>query len=136
MGYISPLFAAILPFLVWPLELVLPYPYLVEEVAKLLVVCCLISTVSNKPQRIYIAIACGVMFSISELVFYLMNIALVGGISTIFGRFLVTAPMHTLTFVILTLGLNNGRYWLSVALLVSICVHYLFNLGIARWFSL
>ena len=135
MGYISPLFSAILPFLVWPVELVFPWPYLVEEIAKFLLVVFLISTVNNKSQRLQLAVACGVLFSISELVFYLINISLVGGIGTIFIRFALTAPMHTLTFVLLTTGLNYGKYWLGLALVTSIGIHYLFNLGIAQWFS-
>lgn len=34
MNLLIPLFASILPFVLWPIELALPYPHIIEELAK------------------------------------------------------------------------------------------------------
>lgn len=126
MILLIPLFAAIMPFFLWPIETLLPYPYLIEEAAKLALIIPLLK-LKDRTQAIKLAVIAGVLFAFSETVLYMFNIFLVGRTDTLIIRLLLTIPLHTLTTVIiLASGLKDKKY-LPLGLAAAIVIHFLFN---------
>lgn len=130
MPSLLPLFASIMPFLLWPIELLLPFPYIIEEVAKSTLIFRLLK-LSNNFAKIKLTILIGVIFAVSETVLYLFNIYLVGDIKTFALRLIITVPLHVLTSLsILAPALLNRRL-IVLGLIFAILLHYIFNLFIA-----
>ena len=126
---LTPLFALIAPFIVWPIELILPYPHIIEELAKAV----LVFTLLDLPERltkIKLAILIGVLFAFSESILYLFNIQLVGNIQTYLVRLLVTIPLHVITTLIILLPALKNKKLIIVGVVFASLVHYLFNLYI------
>ena len=120
-----PLFAASLPFLLWPIEILLPYPYVVEEIAKAILIFFVLKLPGS--QRIIMTFLVGFLFAFSENVLYLFNIYALGNIGTLVLRFALTTPMHILTsFVILGFGAFDKRLIVAGLVLASL-IHFFFN---------
>src|SRR3989344_3576571 len=88
------LYSLVGPFLVWPLEYFLPYPYVIEELFKVVVVK---FTKSNFKSYIL----AGIAFALTETILYSFNINLFGRISLFFIRFIATSLLHSVTFLII-----------------------------------
>jgi predicted RNase H-related nuclease YkuK (DUF458 family) len=126
MGIIIPLYALIAPFILWPIEYYLPYPFIIEEIAKGILVYIVVTdkTIKNKVSSVVIA---ALLFSISESFFYLINIYQVGNISTLFMRFVLTTPMHIITaLVILFFGMKDKRL-IPLGVVIAGVIHLFFN---------
>lgn len=121
-----PIIAAFIPFILLPIERIIPYPEIIEEIAILLMMIPLIK-LQNNALAYKIAICAGILFSISELVLYLFNIALVGTAETLFQRLLFTTLLHVSTaLVILYFGRKN-RLLLVVGFLLAVGIHSIYN---------
>jgi hypothetical protein len=132
MVFLAPLFALFLPAFIWPIELILPYPYLVEEIAKGLLIFWIISSDETTTLKLKIVVAVGVLFSFSELVLYLFNIYLVGDLSTIFVRLALTTFLHVVTSLIIFIPGIKDRRLMVLGLILAVVIHYLFNYYIGR----
>lgn len=119
------LFAAIAPLILWPIEIVFPYPHIVEELAKAILVFFVLKTARTSSQ-INLAVASGFLFAISESVLYLFNLLAVGSTGTLLARLATTIPLHVTTVVLMTINLPIG-------LPISIIGHYFFNSWVAVW---
>ena len=121
------LYCIFAPFIVWPFELFFPYPFIVEELAKTLIVFFALKSKGSFPQFLKTFILAGVLFAFSETVLYLININLLGKISLLFVRFLSTSLLHSLTFVVIAaIGFKNKKLlWLGFFL--AALIHYLYN---------
>lgn len=106
-----PLFAIIAPFLVWPIELILPYPHVVEEVAKGI----LVYRGNFRPK---LALLLGAVFAFSEAVFYSLNSPIA------FSRLIYTLPLHAGTSLVMAL---SGRKFFPLGLAAAILLHWLYN---------
>ena len=106
-----PLFTAMAPFVIWPIELILPYPHVVEEIVKAVMVWW------GKPNA-KTALLLGAIFAFSEAVFYLFNSP------SALSRLLYTLPLHTSTFLILAL---SRRRFFPLGLAAAILIHWLYN---------
>ena len=82
------------PFLLWPVEYFLPYPYIIEELFK-----CAVIWFGGKNVKTYLY--AGFAFAFSETVLYSININAFGRVSLIFVRLLVLGILHTTTFLII-----------------------------------
>lgn len=121
-----PLISLAAPFLLWPVEIILPYPYIVEEVGKLLLVLLVVRS-SPKSQQLWLILIAGLLFAFSETVFYLFNIFLVGNLGTIGHRLILTIPLHTLT-ILLIWSFAKRREWLIIpGTALAVGLHYIFN---------
>lgn len=110
------LWMAILPMILWFVELVLPFPAVIEELAKALVV----YRAGSWKQ----AGGLGLVFGLSEAWLFLINANQLGSLFSFWQRLLLTVPMHGLTAVLMVRFGKPG-------LVLAILIHYLFNLKIA-----
>lgn len=126
------LLGAILPFILWPIELVLPYPYLVEEIAKLIIIYLILNSTLKLKEKFQITFLSGLLFSISESVMYLFNITQVGSTETLLIRLALTIPLHVATMIIILIfGLKRKKMSI-LGILLTIPIHYFFNVLVGR----
>lgn len=133
MSPLIPLIAAIAPFIIWPIELFLPYPYIIEEGVKALFV--LFAFNLPKPAQIKIVLASAIMFTLSETVLYIFNIALVGDFSTLITRFILTALLHSLTILIILISTFRYKWFMPAGVIIAMLIHYFYNLEVNILFS-
>ncbi len=114
------LLALVGPFFLLLVESVLPYPYLVEEVFKFF----LAKSTTSVKSAIYL----GILFSLSEAFFYLMNpnFSLLTMNYSFGVRLLAVTPMHISTILIMQY-FQKKKLW-PIGLILAILIHYLFNL--------
>ena len=115
MEYIA---ALVSPFFILLIENFLPYPYVIEELFKFFL--------AKWASSTKVAVILGLLFSISEAIFYSMNP------NAPLYRILFVAPMHITTILIMQYFLNviqlrhKKNLW-PIGLLLAILIHYLFN---------
>lgn len=126
------LMSAIAPLLLISIENVLPYPYLIEELAKLLIVMVILHQEKQFNRKFfYIALLAGVLFALSESVFYLINIFALGDVSLFPKRLLATGVLHAGTIMLMYYGGRRNRAGLFLALLLSMVIHFGYNAWVA-----
>lgn len=121
-----PLFALIAPFLIWPIEILLPYPYIIEELMKAVFVFFILK-IPNNTSRIKMAIAIAILFSFSEDIFYFANMFMMGGINVLFGRLLFTLPMHILTILVILISALKDKRFIILGIVLAGLIHFFFN---------
>ena len=123
---LSSLFA---PFLLWPVEYFLPYPYFIEESLKAVIVFFGLNYKKKHSDKelITISLLAGVAFTISETIMYSININLYGNIVLLFKRLFFTGLLHILTFLILIFSGKGGRKYILLGFLINILIHYFYN---------
>jgi len=130
MYFLVPLMAAITPFIIWPIEVFFPYPHIVEELTKALLIFFLLKPTDNR-QKIYGAILVGFLFAFSENVLYMLNIFSAGNPQVLILRFVLTMPMHIVTSgVILTTALIDKRL-IFLGIILAGFIHYFFNIYVS-----
>lgn len=112
-----PLYAAIAPFLVWPVEYFLPFPYIIEELVKVYLV--------KNASSLKMAIIIGAMFAFSETIFFLTPLITNGEFSIVLLRLLSTGSLHILTCI-----LYYKMHW--KALVWTIPLHFGYNLWLVN----
>lgn len=125
-NWLSLIFALAAPLLLWPIELLLPYPYLLEEFAKGLLIYSLPPS-SSLPRRLLLAAAIGTAFSLSESLLYLFNLIAIGSPSLFLLRLTLTLPLHVSTTLILALVSFRRPRFTFLGLPPAILLHFLFN---------
>jgi hypothetical protein len=124
---LTPLVALIAPFLVFIIEQPLPYPYIVEELAKAVFAYLILSEDSLGMKKIGFAALIALLFSLSETVLYLFNLYVSNTVTVVFQRLIFTSSMHAVTLVIMvTVGMVNKKY-LPLGILLGVIIHYSYN---------
>lgn len=120
------IFSLISPVLIIPIAKLLPYPYIVEEVFKAIVVL-MVLKVSKVSLHWKLLIISGLVFSLSESILYLGSV-FGNGHSLLFAKKLLsTTFLHVVTlFIIYTPTLINRRL-IGLGLLLAMYIHFLFN---------
>ena len=126
MLYLLPLFAAIAPFIIWPIERLFPYPFFVEELVKAFLVLPL-TDLDNFRNKIEFSIVIGLLFTLSESVLYIFNIQEVGNLGVFLVRILLTFPLHTGTVLIMIAFSLKKKLLIIPGLVCAIVIHILFN---------
>lgn len=130
MFFLAPLVSAIVPFIIWPIELLLPYPYVIEEVAKAFLVASILKA-PTRSTRIALTFASAALFTFSETVLYSLNISLVGTLSTMLVRLMLTYILHSITMLILLYFLEKRVWWQTITgIVIAVLIHFLFNVVI------
>lgn len=122
-----PLFASIAPFLLWPIEYIFPYPYIVEEFWKVLCIPILLSYSPRKIQ-LFIALLTGFVFALSESVLYVFNIIQNGSFETLIVRLILTTLLHSGTLCLMLGTTYINKKLLPVGLILGIFIHYFYNM--------
>ncbi len=126
-----PLFAAIAPFIVWPIEIFFPYPHIVEELAKALLIFFLLLRPSSNTKKISGVFLIGFIFAFSETVLYLFNILPLGNPQILLLRFLLTIPMHILTSYVILISAMIDKRLIFLGIILAAFIHYFFNIYVA-----
>ena len=126
MTYVLPLVGLILPFLCWTIELILPYPYIIEELGKAVFVF-FVWQLPRQSRRIKVTILMGIFFTLSEMVFYLFNFSFTGSMPLFFLRLLLTTTLHITTLLIILLPTIKSKKLILLSFPLAMAVHYLYN---------
>lgn len=113
------LFSLMGPYLLLIVEKFLPYPYIVEELYKFFL--------AKSADSTKTAIILGLLFSISESIFYLFNLTYFQNPNLFVLRLLLVTPMHITTILIMQYFSKKENLW-PLGLIFGIIIHYLFNL--------
>lgn len=127
MLWFLPLLALVSPLFLWPVELLLPFPYILEEIVKALLIYPIAHSDLKYTDKVKVTIILAVLFSLTESVMYLTNIFQAGTISTFILRLFVTTTLHVATSLIILVPSIRTKYGIILGLLGAIVIHYLFN---------
>lgn len=125
-----PLYAIILPFIVWIIEIFLPYPFFIEELAKGFLVFLIVKNKVELSKKVYLVLSVGILFTLSESILYLFNIYYAQELSIFFQRILLTGVLHVTTSLIILFSVLKKKYLIVLGLAAAIIIHYLYNLYI------
>lgn len=125
------LWAAIAPFVLWPIEQVFAYPYVVEELAKGIVLSFIPEKTTWKGKLFY-AFMSGILFSVTETILYSLNIFPSGNLQTLLIRFLATGTLHSITSVVIIIPALKSKKLIIFGIISAMIIHYLYN-SLPRW---
>ncbi len=119
-------FVAPLPILF--IEWIIPIPSIIEELFTVLIVLLIYKQekVLKKSLLKYLVLA-GILFSVSEAILYLNNIFLNGNTNLFLIRLVFTTIIHTSNFIFIYLLGKKGVYWLILAFIIAVLIHYIYN---------
>jgi hypothetical protein len=109
------------PFPLWFIEQLLPFPFLIEEIFRFVVV----QKTPQKTSWIYPVIL-GVLFSLSESVLYLINFFQLGNFEYLPLRLILTTSLHTFLFLLLY-TVRSNKLLSFIFLIFAIFIHYFYN---------
>ena len=121
------IFAFIAPFVLWPIEIFFPYPHIVEELVKALLIFFLLKS-NNTFQKVSGSISIGFLFGLAENLLYLLNS---GTIEIRLLRFMLTMPLHITTFLIILLSILINKRLIFLGIILAGLVHYFFNIYVS-----
>lgn len=121
------------PLILIPLEKILHFPYILEEIAKALLIL-LVLELPNKFTQFKLTMAIGFLFAFSENMFYVRNF-LTGDVYPFFWqRFPITTLLHITTCLIILIPAQINKKYIIPSTIVAMLVHYFFNLLIPNLF--
>lgn len=118
-------FLMLSPLILIPIEKLLPYPYIIEELFKFLAVC---GFANRKKSHLLSPILGGFLFALVETFLYIPNIMVMGQPHIIFERLLKTGGMHIITMLIMYVGVRKKFVIGLLTLILSMTIHYFFNI--------
>ncbi|OGK18824.1 hypothetical protein A3D80_02960 [Candidatus Roizmanbacteria bacterium RIFCSPHIGHO2_02_FULL_40_13b] len=127
MYIFTAVFAAIAPFILWPIEIFFPYPHIVEELAKALLIFFILKSGDNR-QKIYATILIGFLFGITENFLYLFSPATS---QTHLFRFMVTMPLHITTSLAILIPALLDKRLLFLGIVLAGLLHYFYNTSVS-----
>jgi len=133
MEILVPLYALFAPILVWPVELLFPYPFVVEELIKAVIV--FFSerdSTASTASKIKLYVLAGVFFALSETVLYILNFNAIGRIDYLLVRFVLTSVLHTTTFLVMYAA-SKSLKGLPLGFILAVLIHYIFNLVLTKY---
>lgn len=110
------------PFILLLVEKLLPYPFVIEEIYKFLLIA------NNKQLKTINVLLAGVLFSLSEAIFYFMNPIYQNNLGKILTRLIAVTPMHLTTMLVMFYFMRkNKTTYKYIGLLPAILIHLSFN---------
>ncbi|MFA6797463.1 MAG: PrsW family glutamic-type intramembrane protease [Candidatus Paceibacterota bacterium] len=101
---------------------------IIEEIGKVLVILFIILRNPSWKIRLEGAVVFGLLFGLSENMFYLINFLGTENYHIFLLRFVTTIPIHIVTVLIIFIFTEIKKYFWIFGLILSILVHLLFNL--------
>ncbi|MFH0988217.1 MAG: PrsW family glutamic-type intramembrane protease [Parcubacteria group bacterium] len=105
---------------------------IIEEAAKALVILFVALKLPSLRMKIFGSIMFGVLFGLSENLFYLSNFVRLGVYDLFWQRFLWTLPMHAVTVLIISLPGLLRRWYAVFGFAGAVFLHLMFNALIAN----
>ncbi|MBM3284180.1 PrsW family intramembrane metalloprotease [Candidatus Gottesmanbacteria bacterium] len=118
--------ALVLPLVLIPVEKFVPYPCVIEELAKAALIL-IILRLGNFNIRLEITLLATLLFSLSENIFYLPNFMIDGMLYSFWQRLILTTILHVSTGLIILLPCQKNRRLIFPATLAAMLVHFLYN---------
>lgn len=126
MNLALPLVGLIFPFLLWAIETVFPYPYIIEELGKAVFVV-LVWQLPRPSTQIKVTVLMAIFFAFSESVFYLFKMSAFGSLPIFFLRLALTTILHTTTSLMILLPTIKSKKLILLSLPLAVATHYLYN---------
>lgn len=120
--------AAAAPFILWPIEMLAPYPHILEEFFKLALVLIILNGRGPAFRKITLGLTSGVLFALSETFLYFLNIFQANQFNLFAQRLIFTIPLHVATMILMILPALRKRELVLVGFLLAVALHYFFNL--------
>ena len=79
------------------------------------------------------SLALGALFALTEGIFFLFNIALVGNVNTFILRLLITIPFHSISSLLIVLPALYKKRLIIGGFLAASTFHYIFNVLVANF---
>lgn len=121
----------VLPAVLIPTVKFFGHTEIIEEVAKALIVLFLILKLPTNKTKIIYGLFFGLLFGLSESIFYLNNIFQFGDFSVFLQRILWTVPMHIITVLVMVFSGLTAKRFLIFGFIGAVILHMLFNSLIA-----
>jgi len=119
------------PFLLWPVEKILPYPFLIEEIFKFFLAAIILNTSSSFKEKIWGGFFVGLIFSFSETFLYFLDIFR-SSAGLFFQRLIFTSTLHTLTLLLLVFLGQKNKKLLFLGVILNIAIHWSYNFFIPQ----
>ena len=121
----------VLPAVLIPTVKFFGHTEIIEEVAKALIVLFLILKLPTNKTKIIYGLFFGLLFGLSESIFYLNNIFQFGDFNVFWQRILWTVPMHIITVLVMVFSGLTAKRFLIFGFIGAVILHILFNSLIA-----
>ncbi|MFH0779236.1 MAG: hypothetical protein V1928_00070 [Parcubacteria group bacterium] len=133
-GVLLVVFALILPVVILPIVKLFGYSEIIEEIARTIMVFFLILKLPSQKAQIVGAVVFGLLFGVSENMFYLNNFFQLGNFAVFWQRFLWTVPMHVIATLVILFSCLAGRKWIALGFVEAAILHLMFNSFTIRFF--
>ena len=117
----------VLPAVLIPTVKFFGHTEIIEEVAKALIVLFLILKLPTNKTKIIYGLFFGLLFGLSESIFYLNNIFQFGDFNVFWQRILWTVPMHIITVLVMVFSGLTAKRFLIFGFIGAVILHMLFN---------
>lgn len=118
--------ALVLPLILIPVETIAPYPYVIEEIAKAILILQILK-LSKRQNQLTLSLIMAFLFALSENIFYSTNFITNGILYSFWQRFLLTTILHILTGLIILLFSQKKAKLIAPATMLAILIHYFYN---------
>lgn len=115
------------PFLLWIGEKFFPYPYILEEVFKFFLVWQIFQKEKERLLRIKAGFIVGILFSLSEAFFYLIEALQKGHLIFFSQRVALTSLLHITTILLIIFWGELKRELFFLGLILAIGIHWGYN---------
>lgn len=121
-------------FFLFLLEQFLFWPYIFEELIKVLIIFFFILKINKNFYRLIATFFVWLVFIFVENIFYLPQFIAQNDLLLFYERFLGPSILHFITFVLLLIFSWKYKHLIWLALGLNIFLHYFFNLGVLKFF--
>lgn len=130
---IALIIALIAPIVLIPVEHVLNYPFVIEELIKFIAICIIILHSKQIKGNYWIfALLVGIIFTVSESILYISDYLIEGELSELPLRLFLTGTLHSTTSSLMYAAGRKSWLLLILAVIASIVIHYYFNYFVSR----
>ncbi len=129
--YLTLVAALIAPIMLIPIEYFLPYPHVVEEFVKLLIVLIYVRGIVKRHSSIIIIALLGGLFALSENVLYTLNFLQTGSLNVFLLRIGATTVLHIFTMICMYVSGKKWMYGYFFGFALAVLIHYFYNSTVA-----
>lgn len=116
----------ILPLILIAVERIAPYPHIIEEIVKAILIFKILKS-SKRQNQLTLTLIVAFLFALSENIFYSTNFIADSIFYNFWQRFLLTTSLHLLTAVIILLPSQRKLKLIVPATILAMVIHYSYN---------